>query len=267
MNGWMLSGATLTLLTGTTIKKYHALKKQLQDGAARWLQRQNADTVNNFQLLKAALEQKYRPQPAQLFKLRQKLTTRKQQSSESVTNYAEDVGHMCFKLGIDDDSQILHYFIQGLQEGIKKQVLRSQPDDLQSAINIAEAEEAAQHVGDEVDATTKTEWQAEDLAHRVVELLHLQTKDNAQVAKLDSSKQNTVPVPEPVQCQLCSRFGHTAPYCPTLQQSQRSGPRRQQRAGTDDKSNVLTVVIRDIMHVNVCRETKGGPIPPTNRQN
>ena len=173
---------------------------------------------------------------------------------------------MCFKLGIDDDSQILHYFIQGLQEGIKKQVLRSQPDDLQSAINIAEAEEAAQHVGDEGDATTKTEWQAEDLAHRVVELLHLQTKDNAQVAKLDSSKQNKVPVPEPVQCQLCSRFGHTAPYCPTLQQSQRSGPRRQQRR---DRRQIQCYncgywghYARECLSGN-----EGGPIPPTSRQN
>ena len=47
-------------------KKYHALKSQLQDRAARWLRRQNADTVNTFQLLKAALEQKYTSQPAQI---------------------------------------------------------------------------------------------------------------------------------------------------------------------------------------------------------
>ena len=233
-------------------KRYNALKSQLQEGAARWLRRQDLDELNSFDLLKEALATQYGLQPAQLFKLRQHLISRKQKSSESVADYAEDVGNMCFKLGIEEDH--MHYFIQGLKQTIKKQVLRSQPTNLQAAITIAEAEEAAQHVDD--DETTKVEKQAADLAHRVAELLtvNLSTQGNAQVAKIDTKMHNTVPVCQMcqtegheapncprygvrVQCQLCSRLGHSAPSCPTLQSSSTRGRQQPQRR-TRDKSQI-----------------------------
>ena len=69
-----------------------------------------------------------------------------------------------------------------------------------------------------------------------------------------------------VQCQLCSRFGHTAPHCPTLQQSPSNGPRRKQRR---DRRQIQCYNCSYWGHyARECLSgNEGGPIPPTSRQN
>ena len=45
--------------------------------------------------------------------LRQQLSARKQQETESLANYAADIRRLCKRLGLSD-SEGMHYFIQGL---------------------------------------------------------------------------------------------------------------------------------------------------------
>ena len=54
-------------------KKYACLKSLFPENTARWLRRQDFAELNIFELLKAALETRYRPQQAQLFQLHQRL--------------------------------------------------------------------------------------------------------------------------------------------------------------------------------------------------
>ncbi len=189
-------------------KKYSALKGMLREQAARWLQRQDLEELNTYDLLKDAVQQQYRPQPAMQFRIRQKLLNRKQATRESVNAYADDIRQLCFKLNITDEDSIMHQFIQGLRPNVKRQVLRSQPEDLEAAIGVAEAEETAQKVEEEDCAA----GEVANLATRVANILAV--------------KQTA----EGVRCQLCSMLGHEALDCPTFQVSQSRRSRRKDRS-------------------------------------
>lgn len=84
-------------------------------------------------------------EPAQVFQLRKTSFSKQQETTELVTECADDVCNLCHRLNIDIDRQ-LHYFIQGLRQSLKKHVLRRHTRNIGEAIQFAKAEEAAQRV-------------------------------------------------------------------------------------------------------------------------
>ena len=188
-------------------RKYFALKTMFKEGAAQWLQRLDHEgVVNDYDLLVAAMREKYQLQPSQIFQLRQQLLG-KTQGPLDVSTYAEEVEHLCHRLNIDEVGQ-LHYFIKGLQPKIRKQVHRGEPENIDRAIAIAKAEEAAQKLATSDDKETKVNL--EMLADLVVSKLKV---NSAQVANVQTDSQPQAPSQSPM-CQLCHQQGHTAPQCP-----------------------------------------------------
>ena len=112
-----------------------------------------------------------------MFQLRQTLISRQQGPNEAVTHYANEVQALCHRLNIDETEQ-LHYFIQGLQNNIKRQVLRNQPQNLEHAINFSQAEEAAQKIDPDIqkDMDTHVEEIAAMLANKLLGLCEVARK-------------------------------------------------------------------------------------------
>ena len=70
------------------------------------------------------------------WRLRQQLSSRKQSAKESLDFYIEFINCTCQRLGVSKDDQ-LHFFVQGLKDGIKLEILIHTPEDYQTAENLA----------------------------------------------------------------------------------------------------------------------------------
>lgn len=70
------------------------------------------------------------------WRLRQMLSARKQGAGESIDSYIEFINSTCQRLGVSDGDK-MHYFVQGLRDDIKREVLMHKPDDHQTAENLA----------------------------------------------------------------------------------------------------------------------------------
>ena len=64
------------------------------------------------------------------------LSARKQGAGESLDSFIEFINSTCQRLGVSDGDKI-HYFVQGLRDDIKREVLMHKPDDYQTAENLA----------------------------------------------------------------------------------------------------------------------------------
>ena len=70
------------------------------------------------------------------WRLRQMLSARKQGAGESLDSFIEFINSTCQRLGVSDGDK-MHYFVQGLRDDIKREVLMHKPDDYQTAENLA----------------------------------------------------------------------------------------------------------------------------------
>ena len=70
------------------------------------------------------------------WRLRQSLSVRKQGGKESLDSYIEFINSTCQKLGVFKEDQ-LHFFVNGLHDEIKREVLMHKPLDYQSPENLA----------------------------------------------------------------------------------------------------------------------------------
>ena len=92
-------------------KKYSALKGMLRDQADRWLQRQDLDELDTYDILKDAVQQQYRPQPAMHFPIQQKLLNRKQATSQ-LMHMLMIIDSSVLNLSLPTNDSIMHQFIR-----------------------------------------------------------------------------------------------------------------------------------------------------------
>ena len=116
-----------------------ALPLYLQGNASSWYT--SLDTCfENYDDLVNALKDQF-SNPASMWLLREQLSARKQQETESLANYAADIRRLCKRLGLSD-SEGMHYFIQGLHADLKSHVILGQRKTLAEAENLAHLKEA-----------------------------------------------------------------------------------------------------------------------------
>ena len=70
------------------------------------------------------------------WRLRQQLSSRKQGAKESLDSYIKFINTTCQRVGVSKADQ-LHFFVQGLKDDIKREILMHKPEDYQTAENLA----------------------------------------------------------------------------------------------------------------------------------
>ena len=93
------------------------------------------ETRRDFDELTAELKNRFSSEDVK-WRLRQSLSARKQGAKESLDSYIEFINSTCQKLGVSKEDQ-LHFFVNGLHDEIKREVLMHKPLDYQSAENLA----------------------------------------------------------------------------------------------------------------------------------
>ena len=189
-------------------KKHKALKNLITGNAARWLQLQCEDETDTYDKLAAKLKDKYKLSQSKLFQLRMELSCITQEHGETVDHFFERLQTMAHRTELQDENQIMQYFIQGIRPGLRRHVLRIQPNDLDEAVEAARAEEGVEVMVPERGQVCTASGRDE------------------------KNQQQTV-------CQLCDTPGHTARLCerfanlmsrrgtaqqPTWQDEQRGAP-------------------------------------------
>ena len=89
----------------------------------------------DFEALTDALKNRFSSDDFK-WRLRQSLSSRKQGPKESLDSYIEFINSTCQRLGVSKADQ-LHFFVDGLREEIKREVLMHKPEDYQTAENLA----------------------------------------------------------------------------------------------------------------------------------
>ena len=116
-----------------------ALPLYLQGNAGSWYASLNT-SFDNYDDFTKALKEQFSI-PASIWLLRQQLSARKQNETESLANYAAEIRRLCKRLSLSD-SECMHYFIQGLHPDLKSHVILGQPKTLAEAENLAQLKEA-----------------------------------------------------------------------------------------------------------------------------
>ena len=93
------------------------------------------DVCSNYDKLVDALRERYSSDDFK-WRLRQQLSSRKQGAKESLDSYIEFINTTCQRLGVSKADQ-LHFFVQGLKDDIKREILMHKPEDYQTAENLA----------------------------------------------------------------------------------------------------------------------------------
>ena len=93
------------------------------------------DVRSNYDKLVDALRERYSSDDFK-WRLRQQLSSRKQGAKESLDSYIEFINTTCQRLGVSKADQ-LHFFVQGLKDNIKREILMHKPEDYQTAENLA----------------------------------------------------------------------------------------------------------------------------------
>ena len=93
------------------------------------------ETRRYFDELMASLKNRFSSEDVK-WRLRQSLSVRKQGGKESLDSYIEFINSTCQKMGAFKEDQ-LHFFVNGLHDEIKREVLMHKPLDYQSPENLA----------------------------------------------------------------------------------------------------------------------------------
>ena len=111
------------------------LSFHLAGPAETWYYSLDPSVRDNYDALKAALLKRFSNQDLE-WRLRQKLSSRKQGESESLDTYVDFLSNTCQRLGVSDQDK-MHYFVQGLREDIKRDVLMQKPKTFEEAESVA----------------------------------------------------------------------------------------------------------------------------------
>ena len=93
------------------------------------------ETRRYFDELTVSLKNRFSSEDVK-WRLRQSLSVRKQGGKESLDSYIEFINSTCQKMGAFKEDQ-LHFFVNGLHDEIKREVLMHKPLDYQSPENLA----------------------------------------------------------------------------------------------------------------------------------
>lgn len=121
-------------------QRLRALPLYFQGNASSWYSSIDTNEIKSYQNLIDALKTHFN-NPATIWLLRQQMSSRKQGLTEPLTNYAADIRRLYKRLGLND-SDGMHYFIQGLRDDLKAHVILGQPKSLAEAENLAHLREA-----------------------------------------------------------------------------------------------------------------------------
>ena len=111
------------------------------DGPARaWLQTLSEETVSGLTELLAALKARFGVESFE-FLFRQEFYSRKQGPEEPLAVYTEDMIWKCQRLSFSAN-ELMNIFINGLNEGIKNNVVVKQPKSFAEAENYARLTDA-----------------------------------------------------------------------------------------------------------------------------
>ena len=108
----------------------------LGDGPYTWYRNLPPATKNNLANLQAAFDNKYMQHDGVEWALRAELSEKKQGSTETVEEYAEDIERRCGQLNIHGQ-QMMEAFVRGLRPALRAAVIKDQPGNLTEAINSA----------------------------------------------------------------------------------------------------------------------------------
>lgn len=89
------------------------------------------EQIKDVESLKVALRKRFLSDGLK-WQWRQQLAGKRQASSEDIEDYIQSIGHLCLLLGLSDN-QKLHYFVMGLNDTIKKDVLLKSPETYEQA--------------------------------------------------------------------------------------------------------------------------------------
>ena len=123
------------------------LASHLKGPAETWYFFLDRPTRNDFDDLVNALKRRFSSDDFK-WRLRQSLSSRKQGLNESLDSYIEFINSTCQRLGVPEHDQ-MHYFVQGLRDDIKREVLMHKPPDYQTAENLARLKVSADKTIDE----------------------------------------------------------------------------------------------------------------------
>ena len=149
-----------------------ALPLYLQGNAGSWYASLNTSFESCDALINALKEQF--SNPASLWLLHQQLSSRKQNETESLANYAAEIRRLCKRLGLSDNEG-MHYFIQGLHPDLKGHVILGQPKTLAEAENLAHLKEA-----DSVSTPKLARYKFESQLQSVIKSLEALASDKQQ---------------------------------------------------------------------------------------
>ena len=138
VNRWLLKFSNrLALRHKTTDSKAAAadLSFHLAGPAETWYYALDQAVREAFNALKAALLKRF-SNPDLEWRLRQKLSSRKQGETEPLDSYVDFLSATCQRLGISDQDK-MHYFVQGLREEIKHEVIMHKPKTFEEAESVA----------------------------------------------------------------------------------------------------------------------------------
>lgn len=115
------------------------------------------ETRRDFDALTAALKGRFSSDDVK-WRLRQSLSSRRQGPKESLDSYIEFINSTCQKLGVSKTDQ-LHFFVNGLRDEIKREVLMHKPLDYQQAENLARLKVSVDRTI--AERTTESSWGTE----------------------------------------------------------------------------------------------------------
>ena len=128
------------------------------------------------------------------WRLRQSLSSRKQGPKESLVSYIEFINSTCQRLGVSKADQ-LHFFVDGLRDEIKREVLMHKPEDYQTTENVARLKVS-------VDRTIAENRQDPE-----------KDKEKEILYKLLDQATAHSPNFRPLVCFSCNEIGHKARDC------------------------------------------------------